>query len=83
MSVKTAAPQTVHVLWWASCNNALWHGPGVEPRPKIYRGTYTSHGMGSKVPVKIGVKKAFDCLVSVHAAPNVPVNSLYISFWRD
>ncbi len=85
ISIKTAARQTISVYWMASCNDALYHGPLPPPAPKVYVGHYTSHGMGSKVPIRIGVKKAFNCLVEVNATPlgGQSINSLYISFWRD
>ena len=79
VSIRTKPSQTIPVFWKATCTSATSRGVS-----KTTTGRYTSHGLGAKVPIRLGVKRAYRCNISAQGAPiGTSVRSGYVSLWRN
>ena len=73
ISAKTTARETFKVSWTEDCTRGSVL--------KVISGSFTSHGVGAKTPIKLGVANPDSCSVIVTAAPQ-QAGSFYLSVWR-
>ncbi len=73
ISAKTMVRETFKVSWTENCTR----GPAL----KSISGSFTSHGVGAKTPIKLALTNPDSCFVIVTAAPQ-QAGSFYLSVWR-
>lgn len=73
ISAKTVSKETFKVSWTESCSRG--------PLRKEISGSFTSHGIGTKTPIKLSVSNPDSCFVMANAAPSA-AGSFYLTVWK-